>query len=156
MTRPSTAAARTILYAEDDSDDAFFMQRAFRAARCEELLQIVSDGEQAIAYLAGTGAFADRQRHPLPALVLLDINMPICTGLDVLKWRRDQAALASLPVVVLTSSSLEADMNRALALGAIRYLVKPGHPDGLVELVKSLEQYWTPAASKGPARSLVA
>jgi CheY-like chemotaxis protein len=155
MTSPSATLARTILYAEDDSDDAFFMQRAFRAARRQEALQIVSDGEQAIAYLAGTGVFADRQQHPLPALLLLDINMPICTGLDVLKWLRGQDAWATLPVVMLTSSSLEADMNRALALGASRYLVKPGHPDKLVELVRSLEEYFSPAM-KVAGKTLVA
>ena len=156
MTRPSSSTTRSILYAEDDCDDVFFMQRAFRAARREESLHVVPDGEQAIAYLAGTGAFTDRGQHPVPSLVLLDLNMPLCPGLDVLKWIRAQNDFAALPVVVLTSSALEADMNRALALGATRYVIKPGHPDGLVELVKTFAEYWTPETSKSPGRSLVA
>ena len=87
-----------ILYAEDDSNDAIFMQFAFDEAKVRALLRIVHDGQEAIDYLAGTGEFADRGRHPLPTLMLLDLKMPRKGGLEVLQWMRQQPAFQCLPV----------------------------------------------------------
>ena len=95
-----------------------------------------------MAYLAGEGPFADRQRHPFPVLVLLDLKLPRRSGLEVLEWIRAQTGLKRLPVVVLTSSKEATDVNRAYDLGANSYLVKPVGFDSLLELVKSLEVYW--------------
>lgn len=134
--------AAPVLYAEDDENDAFFMQRAFRQARIPNPLTILSDGNLAIGYLSGAGPYADRQQHPWPCLLLLDLKMPGRSGFDVLTWVRAQPAAAALPVVVLTSSSQDNDIYRAYSLGANSYLVKPGKPDELLVIVNGLKQFW--------------
>jgi len=133
---------KTVLYAEDDPDDVFFFQRAFKKVAPAGSLFVVENGAQAIAYLAGKNPFLDRAAHPLPNLVLLDINMPVSNGFEVLAWIRAQPELSHLPVVVLTSSNNDADRSRATALGANGYLVKPGQPDGLADLLLACQQYW--------------
>src|ERR1041384_6928520 len=94
----------TILLAEDDPDDVLLAQIALRKARLANPLQIVRDGEEAIAYLQGEGRYADRNRYPLPILLLLDLKMPKVNGFQVLEWLRKQPLLSRLPVAVLTSS----------------------------------------------------
>lgn len=131
-----------ILYAEDEPDDVFFMERAFKEAGIAQPLQIVTDGNEVIAYLSGTDPYADRGRFPLPGLVLLDINMPPTSGFEVLKWIRSTPAICTLPVLVLTSSNHESDVQRASLLGANGYLVKPGRPELLVGMVKAFKDYW--------------
>jgi len=133
---------RIILYAEDEQNDVYFLERAFRIAGSPHLLTAVPDGEQAVEYLAGGGAFADRASYPLPILVLLDINMPKKSGLAVLEWIRRQSLFKSLPVVIFTSSSRTEDMDQARLLGADDYLLKPSDPLKLVDLVKSLHDRW--------------
>ena len=133
-----------ILYAEDEPNDIFFVERALQLAGSLHTLKAVPDGEQAIDYLAGEGPFADRLLHPLPALVLLDINMPKKSGLEVLQWIRQQPQFKSLPAVMLTSSERPDDMEKARQLGADDYLLKPSVPNKLVDLVKSLSERWLP------------
>jgi len=131
-----------VLYAEDEKCDIFFLERAFQSTGSPHWLNAVPDGEQAIDYLAGKGRFADRARHPLPALVLLDINMPKKSGLEVLKWIRQQPSFKSLSVLMLTSSPRPEDMEKARLLGADGYLIKPSDPLELVDLVMSLHDRW--------------
>jgi DNA-binding response OmpR family regulator len=137
-----SAKSSTILLVEDDPNDVLLVKRAFRKANVANPLQVVSDGEAAVAYLAGQGNFTDRARFPLPAVVLLDLKLPRKSGLEVLVWLREQADLKRLPVVVLTSSSEAGDVNRAYELGANSYLVKPVAFENLLNLVKALHQYW--------------
>ena len=129
---------RPVLYAEDEENDAFLMQRAFAKAGVTNPLQIVVDGAAAIRYLSGTDEFADRKRHPLPCLLVLDLNLPQQSGLEVLQWVREQPDLNELPVVILTSSSQDRDLGSAYALGANGYLVKPPSSERLIELVTGL------------------
>lgn len=145
----------TILYAEDEPNDIFFLQRAFERAGLGHDLQAVPDGEAAQDYLSGTGAFADREVHPLPHLILLDINMPKKSGLEVLDWIRRQPRLKSLPVLILTSSEREADMEKARQLKADDYIVKLSDPLKLVALAQSLHDRWlsTPSSPPAPAQS---
>jgi len=104
---------------------------------------VASHGEEALDYLAGGGGFADRGRHPFPALILLDLQLPRRSGHEVLEWLRGQEeGLRRLPVVVLTSSKEPRDVNRAYELGANSYLVKPVSFEALLELVKAVERYW--------------
>jgi CheY-like chemotaxis protein len=131
-----------ILLAEDDPNDVLLIQRAFQRTHLANPVQVVRDGEEALAYLSGQGAFADRERHPLPVLMLMDLKMPRKTGLEVLAWLRQQPGLKRLPVIVLTSSNQSPDVNRAYELGANSYLVKPAGFDSLLELVKNLDMYW--------------
>src|SRR6185503_10901677 len=98
---------------------------AFTKACVTNPLQIVNDGAAAIRYLSGTGEFEDRKRFPLPCLLLLDLNLPRRSGLEILKWVREQPRLQSVPVVLLTSSSHSRDIHSAYTLGANGYLVKP-------------------------------
>ncbi len=131
-----------ILYAEDEQDDVFFVQRAFKETGILNDLVSVPDGDLAVDYLAGAGAYSNRAKHPLPCLALLDINMPKKSGLEVLKWVRAQPAICALPVIMLTSSSEEADIHRAYIQGANGFLVKPAKPDELLAMVRAIKDYW--------------
>jgi CheY-like chemotaxis protein len=135
MTKNST---RPVLYAEDEENDAFLMRRAFAKAGVGNPLFVVNDGAAAILYLAGEGEYSERDKYPLPCLLLLDLNMPRQSGLEVLKWVRSQLAFQSLPVVILTSSSQDRDIRSAHKLGASGYLVKPASSEKLIELVAGL------------------
>jgi CheY-like chemotaxis protein len=133
---------RPILLVEDTRDDVLLIQRAFRRARLNVALHVVNDGEAAVAYLAGVGDYADREQHPLPVLVLLDLKLPRRSGFEVLAWIRQQPGLQRLPVVMLTSSEQIQDVNRAYEVGANSYLVKPVGFDALLEMVRMLDLYW--------------
>jgi CheY-like chemotaxis protein len=105
-------------------------------------LESVTDGEDALAYLRGSDDFADREKHPLPGLVLLDLKMGRLNGLDVLAWMRKEEQFRRVPVVVLSSSNHDVDIKRACDLGANSYLVKPVNFDALVEMARALQNYW--------------
>lgn len=141
-----------ILYAEDDDNDVFLIKRAFRQAGVARPLQVVPDGQQAIDYLKGTGQFSNREQYPLPCLVLLDLKMPGKSGFDILNALRAHAETVSLPALVLTSSNQNSDIERSYSLGANGYLIKPGRPDELLQLVKRIKDFWldqTPVAATG-------
>jgi CheY-like chemotaxis protein len=131
-----------ILLVEDDENDVMLLQRAFRRAAIINPLQVVRHGDDAVAYLEGSGEFADRIRYPLPVLMLLDLKLPRRTGLEVLQWVKERAGVKKIPIIVLTSSKNDDDVNRAYELGANSYVVKPVSFETLLELVKSLELYW--------------
>lgn len=132
----------TILLVEDNSDDADLIEYAFEKAGVANPLLAVADGDAAVDYIGGTGAYADRTRHPLPALILLDLKLPRRSGFEVLRFVRSQKATRHTPVVVLTSSNQHDDIQRAYEAGANSYLVKPVSRDALIEMVKSLDAYW--------------
>jgi len=132
-----------ILIAEDDDNDICLIKRAFHKANFDNPLTVVKDGEQAVAYLEGTGPYSDRQNHPPPALMLLDLKMPRKTGFEVLEWIRERPEFNHLPVVVLTSSQESSDISRAYALGANSYLVKPANFASLVDMMNRLREYTT-------------
>ena len=132
----------TILLVEDDPNDVFLIQRAFSKANLANTIQVMKDGEAAVQYLSGQEPYADRDRYPLPMLMLLDLKLPRRSGLEVLEWLKQQPKLKRLPVVVLTSSREHTDLNRAYDLGANSYLVKPVAFDSLLNMVQTLNQYW--------------
>ena len=131
-----------ILLVEDSADDALLIQRAFRKANLANSVQLVRDGEEAVAYLKGDPPFSDRSQFPLPVLMLLDLKLPRRSGLEVLEWVRQDGTLKRLPVVVLTSSRESVDVNRAYDLGVNSYLTKPVAFEALLEMVKSVNLYW--------------
>lgn len=131
-----------VLYAEDEPNDVFFLQLAFQQAGVTAPLMIVTNGLEAEEYLFGRGIFADRRQFPLPTLVILDINMPIKSGLEVLETMRSDAALRSLPVIILSSSAQAGDIERAESLGIEAYVVKPSNPTELTRWVSSLRPRW--------------
>lgn len=130
-----------ILIAEDDENDVFLIKRAFRQAQFENPLQVVQTGEDAIAYLKGDPPYENREKHPSPALLLLDLKMPRKDGFEVLAWIRQRPEFNPLAVVVLTSSQESRDVNRAYALGASSYLVKPANFVSLVDMINRLKEY---------------
>jgi CheY-like chemotaxis protein len=129
---------KTILVADDDADDLFLLQRAFKKAGVKANLQFARDGEQVIQYLQST----NQQTNPRPDLLLLDLKMPRIDGFSVLQWVRAQPGLKRLPVAMLTSSDSPWDINRAYDLGANSYLVKPFSNEDLTKLVQHLQTYW--------------
>jgi CheY-like chemotaxis protein len=133
---------KKVLVAEDDPGDIFLLQRAFTLSEVPAALHFVRDGQEAIDYLGGKAAFADRHTHPLPDLLLLDLKMPRLNGFDVLEWLRQQPGLKRLLVTILTSSDQPQDINRAYDLGANSYLLKPHNSQELSDLVSRVRQYW--------------
>src|SRR5215204_6896678 len=123
-----------ILLAEDREDDIILVKKSFARAYISNPLQIVRDGEEAIAYLEGEGKFSNRAEYPLPDLVLLDLKMPRKDGLEVFKWIRQHPTLRGLPVVVLTSSESMRDVNAAYQAGANSFLVKPMDFENFIEM----------------------
>jgi CheY-like chemotaxis protein len=134
-------AAPTILLVEDNPGDRLLMQMALEKARINHSLQTVSDGEEAIDYLSGSGNFTDRARFPLPRLVLLDLNMPKRGGFDVLAWIAARGQSTAISVVVVSASEASEDLVKAYDLGARSFLVKPATIDELIDLVSPLETY---------------
>jgi CheY-like chemotaxis protein len=133
---------RTILLVEDDENDVFFFKRAAKLAGMIDPLHVAQDGRQAIDYLKGTGAYANRSEFPLPSLVLLDLKLPHVMGLDVLKWIRAQPQLQTVIVIVFTSSKLAPDIDTAYRLGANSYVAKPATPGRLQAMLVVIRQYW--------------
>ncbi|HEY9622554.1 MAG TPA: response regulator [Crinalium sp.] len=133
----------TVLLIEDNPSDILLIQRAFQLAAFPQVsLQILQDGDTAIAYLRGEREFSNRDRYPLPALLLLDWNLPRRSGPEVLRWLKQQPGLKRLPVVMLSSSREQANINQAYDLGANSYLTKPGGIEALSELLRTIHAYW--------------
>jgi CheY-like chemotaxis protein len=135
-------ASLRIPVAEDLDEDIELLKRAFSTVGVNVPLHFVTDGQQAIDYLKGEGAFANRAQHPLPTVMLLDLKMPVLGGFEVLEWLRVQPVLRLLVVVVFTSSADQEDIQRGYELGANSYLVKPSSFDKLLEIVRTLQDYW--------------
>ncbi len=131
-----------ILQVEDDRNDVFFLEHALRAAGVSHPLHVARDGQEAVEYLSGTGAFSDRTRHPLPCLILLDLKLPRRSGFEVLEWLREQPELQKLTVIVLTSSGREEDVDRSYFLGANSFVVKPSKLQERLEFARLLKGYW--------------
>jgi CheY-like chemotaxis protein len=132
----------TLMVVEDDTGEVLLIQRAFEKARVVSPIQIVGDGDEAVAYLSGQGKYADRQIYPLPSLMILDLKLPRRSGFEVLQWLRAQPGLKRMPVVVLTASALISDINRAYDLGVNSYLVKPVRLEELKSMVELVYLYW--------------
>jgi len=141
----------TILHVEDDPNDVLLIGRAFRKAEVNAQVQVVNDGDQAVQYLNGTNNYTERDKFPLPSLVLLDLKLPRKSGIEVLEWIRAQPALKRIPVVMLTASRQPVDVNRAYDLGVNAYLVKPVNFDALVEMMKTLDSFWLRANERPTA-----
>ncbi|RPH36155.1 MAG: response regulator [Planctomycetota bacterium] len=144
MVKEAAGAAKGeagLLIVEDDPDALFLLKRAFTKVGLSVPVRVVMDGEDAVAYLSGRGAYADRTRHPLPCLVLLNLKLPKKSGLEVLEWIRQQPRLRRIPVVIVTTSGEERDRQRAMELGAREYTIKPIDSGGLLRLAKKVHTY---------------
>lgn len=132
----------SVLLVEDSSTDILFIQRAFKQANVLNPIRIVRDGDEAISYLAGQDSYCDRNEYPLPALILLDLKLPRRSGLEVLEWLKQQPTIKRIPVIVLTSSREDADVDQAYDLGVSSYCVKPTNLTALKHLVEKINAYW--------------
>lgn len=132
----------SVLYVEDEDTDVLLLQHVFKREAIPNPLHTVKDGKAAMDYLAGRGPFADRTQHPLPGLVLLDLNLPYWSGFEVLTWLRQQESLRRLPVIIFSSSSRPDDIARAYDAGANGYMVKPSSLQEFSVVAKALCDYW--------------
>jgi CheY-like chemotaxis protein len=131
-----------ILYVEDEENDVLLLRLAFKRAQLANPFYTAADGAEAIDYLAGNGPFADRHLHPLPSLVLLDLNLPKKSGFEVLMWVRRQPQFSSLPVVIYTSSVGLVDRDTANILGATDFFTKGSDLNAIAILARSLADRW--------------
>lgn len=133
------------LLAEDDPYDAFGVEQEFKRGPDHLHLRRVCDGVEAMEYVEGRGEYADRQKYPLPDVILLDLKMPRMGGFEFLDWLRQRApeALRRTPVVVLSSSTVESDVSRAYLLGADSYVIKPADMRLYRACIKELGTYWS-------------
>ncbi|MDX1588563.1 MAG: response regulator [Oleiphilaceae bacterium] len=131
-----------ILMADDDAMDRTLTQEAFLEAGLTGPLYFVEDGEQLLHYLRGEGPYGDRQRFPMPGVVLLDLNMPRLDGWGCLKAIRHDPSLKHLPVVVMTTSTQAEEVMRSYRLGASSFLCKPLEFDQLVAQIRGFGAYW--------------
>jgi CheY-like chemotaxis protein len=138
-----------ILLVEDNEDDILLEQEALSDAKLVNLMYVVRDGDEAIAYLRRQGKYRDAQ---VPGLILLDINMPKKNGFEVLNEIKADPALMHIPVVMLTTSDSEADIVKSYAKGACSYITKPMDFDKFQEVVKQFALYWALVA-RIPARA---
>jgi CheY-like chemotaxis protein len=132
---------KVILLAEDEENDVFMMRRAVQKMNLALSLQVAAHGEEAIEYLSGKNQFADRTLFPIPDLILLDINMPRKNGFDVLDWPQKDGTLTHIPAVMITSSKVKSDVDKARELGAVSYLLKPVPFDVLKALFSATEEF---------------
>lgn len=131
---------RPILLIEDDSAAAELMRLAFRKAGLQRPLRVLSDGDEAIAYLSNLPPFENPAENPQPCLLMLDVKLPRKSGLEVLSWLRSWSTTRPLPVLMLTSSSSSKDIEEALRLGITSYHVKPVDLDGLKKLARTIRR----------------
>jgi CheY-like chemotaxis protein len=132
----------TILSAEDDPDYRKLVQEAFLEIGQENTLLFVQDGDELLQYLRCQGGYSEPGQAPKPDLILLDLNMPHKDGRQSLAVIKADPDLRHIPVVVLTASKLEEDILYTYTLGGAGYIIKPETYQGLVEVVKGLNQYW--------------
>jgi CheY-like chemotaxis protein len=140
MTRPA------VLLVEDNPDDIELTRLAFAEAGIEHPLVVARDGAQALDYLFARGAHADRDLEPLPALVLLDLNLPKLDGREVMRAIRAEPRTRGLPVVALSSSAQPFDIDASFASGVDSYLQKPVDFARFIEDVRRLRARWLDAA----------
>ena len=143
MTNVDTDKLVPVLLVEDDPEDVEITQRAFEKARITNPLYVVRDGQEAMEFLRHTGRYADAgQDAPKPGLILLDLNLPRLDGREVLKLIKEDADLHRIPIVVLTTSSEEADVLSCYDNGANTYISKPVEFDNFLQAVVTIGQYW--------------
>jgi CheY-like chemotaxis protein len=138
----SSVAPLAVLYAEDDPDDRLLAQIAHRESGVMNPLVFVADGEEALDYLRRSGQYAGRTDAIRPGIVLLDLNMPGIGGRETLNLIKADRALRRTPVVILTTSSAQVDIDAAYDAGANSYIVKPSAFGSLVQLFHGLSAYW--------------
>ncbi len=143
MTRfqPKTERPLHLLLVEDDPNDQLLFCAAARRTRLNLRVHCVGHGQEAVAYLEGTGPYLDRILHPLPEVMVLDLRMPVMDGFEVLAWCQTSPVFRSLPVVVLSGSMDEKSAEHTLALGAGKFFLKPSRLQDWLTLVRNIREF---------------
>ncbi len=139
MSTPQIMEPIDVLLVEDDPGDTLMIREAFEDNKVQNTLACVTDGVEAMQYLRREGRYADA---PRPDLVLLDLNLPKMDGRDVLKQIKGDGELATIPVVVLTTSQAEEDVLRSYRLHANAYVTKPVDFDRFIEVVRQIDEFF--------------
>jgi two-component system response regulator len=142
---------QVILLVEDNPDDRDLALLAFEQSNIANQIIVAGDGAEALDYLFGTGAYEDRDTSEMPQVVLLDLNLPKLSGLEVLRRIRSDVRTRRLPVVILTSSDEERDIVESYEQGANSYIRKPVDFTQFIEAVQSLGLYWLVLNTMPPA-----
>jgi CheY-like chemotaxis protein len=140
----------TFLLVEDDQNDVCMLEMEFARAPVPIRMTHVADGDEAIQYLQGKIPYADRSKYPIPDIILLDLKMPRINGFEFLAWLRSECPKPHrfVPVVVMSSSALKSDVDKAYSLGANSYMVKPVSWALFRERIKTLGIYWAEHVEK--------
>ena len=136
--------AKAILIAEDDENDAVLLKLALQKAGVENPVFTMNDGDQVIAYLKGDTPYANREKFPLPSVLLLDLKMPRLSGFQVMEWLHAQKDFKSLLVVVLTGHDGLREVQQAYKLGAHSFLIKPCKSEDIKNLIHWYSEHWNP------------
>jgi CheY-like chemotaxis protein len=132
----------TMLFIEDDEDDVYVIETSLDRVGIHEPRHFLANGKMAVEYFESLTSSSNSGQNLLPKIILLDLNMPLMNGLEFLEWRRQQATVSTIPVVVLTSSENPQDIVDAYRLGANAYLVKPMAMVEFSSLLKSIHAFW--------------
>ena len=142
----------TILMADDDEEDRMMTREALEEVAPANRLRFVRDGEELMEYLYRRGNFADPAEAPRPSLLLLDLKMPRKNGHEALREIRTDPGFRSMPVVVLTTSKAEEDIQRAYELGVNSFIAKPANFSELVRVMEAVATYWFDTVALPPLR----
>ena len=132
-----------ILLVEDDDVDAENIVRAFKKNKVTNSLYITCNGEEALAFLRHEQKYKVAKKFPRPGIILLDLNMPVMSGIEFLKVIKADENFNSIPVVVLTTSQEENDRTESFKLGVAGYIIKPVEFDNFVNAINTIDLYWT-------------
>jgi CheY-like chemotaxis protein len=133
---------QTILMVEDSDDDFLAVQRTFRKAGLSNPIRRCTTGDEAINYLFRRGASPSAELAPLPGIILLDLNLPGMDGNEVLRQVKADPMLRKIPVIVLTTSNAENDVERCYSNGANAYVLKPVDIHSFVQAISRLKDFW--------------
>lgn len=131
-----------IMLVEDNVDDYDATVRSFKKAHLDNPVVWCRSGKEALEYLHADGKYEGRDANKQPSVILLDLNMPGLDGRKTLALLKEDPKLKKIPVVILTTSSDEKDVNRCYELGASTYIQKPVDFEGLIEAVRRMKDYW--------------
>ena len=133
---------KLVLLIEDNTDDERLTRRAFQKHNINNEVVVAYDGVEALDYLFGSGSYAGRDMAVMPAVIILDLKLPKLSGFEVLKQIRAKAETKAIPVIVLTSSDDEAQIEECYRLGANSYIRKPNDPVEYSDMILQLGMYW--------------
>jgi len=154
MSQSTTAEKFSILIADDDADDRELIKAAFEENNFRHNIKFVEDGEELLKYLRRKGNYADEADHPLPQIILLDLNMPKKDGREALKEIKTDNYLKYIPVIVLTTSTEQKDVQKIYELGVNSFVIKPVTFRQLVAFANTLGKYWFEFVELPNTRSL--